>query len=47
MDSEQVINVGGDRYKILRDSFILASVNPNANKTAVNVRGYAVTNNLL
>ena len=43
---EQVINVGGARYSNIRDTFILATVNPNENKTAVNVRGYGVTNRL-
>lgn len=38
------VGVGGDKYRILRDSFIMASVNPNDDRTAVNVRGFAVVN---
>lgn len=35
---------GGDRYKALRNGFIIAAVNPNANRTLVQVQGYLVEN---
>lgn len=43
----QELSIGGAKYKALRDGFILASVNANANRTAVAVQGFLVVNTLL
>ncbi|MCJ1462728.1 hypothetical protein MMC07_001331 [Pseudocyphellaria aurata] len=40
------LTIGGAKYKSLRDGFILASVNANANRTAVAVQGFLVENTL-
>ncbi|KAJ9607397.1 hypothetical protein H2200_008470 [Cladophialophora chaetospira] len=46
--SRIAVNIGteGDKYDVIRDAFILATINPNANKTAVSVLAYIVTNEL-
>ncbi|KAJ4304487.1 hypothetical protein N0V90_000013 [Kalmusia sp. IMI 367209] len=38
------LNVGGTRYGILNTGFILATVNPNTERTLVNVKAYLVQN---
>jgi hypothetical protein len=42
----QEININGTKYEQLNDGYILASVNPNANRTIVTVMGYLVENTL-
>lgn len=40
------LTIGGAKYKSLREGYILASVNANANRTAVAVQGFLVVNTL-
>lgn len=41
----QEINIGGGtNYTTLRNGYIMASINPNANQTEVAVHGYLVEN---
>lgn len=42
----QELTIGGAKYKSLREGYILASVNANANRTAVAVQGFLVVNTL-
>jgi len=40
----QEINIDGTKYEQLNNGYILASVNPNANRAIVTVMGYLVEN---
>ena len=43
----QEINIGGAKYQQLANGYILASLNANANGTAVTVQRYLVENMLV